>query len=478
MLRCESELLPAIAVSLLLAAATFSSVARTQVPLLALVLVGHVTVNGFTQGFHGLKERLCVSSPRNLKSIVLPLATFKYFVTTISSRAPAYFGTCAHSNHTMLVLDTYYLHLRSSPSHRATLECREPASGLIAGHFHASPTSWAIAPIALTQCMPALVTVVQIHYWRASLPTFRRFDREFPPPTACRSEPHVLRVWMGSTPCQMPVFPGALCRINERPFLWEWCGVTVKLSTSEDAFAVPRPGGVKFSPDCKVGWGDMGARVWVASRANLNRRSSIIIVPDALHLIPDFSGQQKWSNQRTSTSHPPSSMSRTVNATTTPRRANKKKQPKLSKEEEERKKEAKRVASARYRERNREAVLQAGRERAARRRASLRALKPGHQDLEAACSRAREAGARYRAQNRESLVVKQRLVRKRAYIRKHGIYAHIQRRFDAPIHRDPEPESSGQEEEDDDDDAWGFGRPDLNYIAPRICDYDDPFLRH
>ncbi|KAF8157581.1 hypothetical protein K438DRAFT_2074188 [Mycena galopus ATCC 62051] len=443
MLRCESELLPAIAVSLLSAAATFSSVARMQVPLLALVLVGHVTL------YTGVPwpERTTVKSGYVFQ-IQLPTnftATFKYFVTTISSRARAYFGTCAHSNHTMLVLDTYYLHLRSSPSHRATLECREPASGLIAGHFHASPTSWAIAPIALTQCMPALVTVVQIHYWRASPPTFRQFDREFPPPTACRSEPHVLHVWMGSTLCQMPVFPGALCRINERPFLWEWCGVTVKLSTSEDAFAVPRPGGVKFSPDCKVGWGDMGARVWVASRANLNRRSSIIIVPDALHLIPDFSGQQKWSNQRTSTSHPPSSMSRTVNATTTPRRANKKRQPKLSKEEEERKKEAKRVASARYRERSRSCPLPSTR---------------GRGPLPSS-----------------SLAVKQRLVHKRAYIRKHGIYAHIQRRFDAPIHRDPEPESSGQEEEDNDDNAWGFGRPDLNYIAPRICDYDDPFLR-
>ncbi|KAF8187310.1 hypothetical protein K438DRAFT_2151356 [Mycena galopus ATCC 62051] len=204
------------------------------------------------------------------------------------------------------------------------------------------------------------------------------------------------------------------------------CGVTVELSTSEDAFAVPRPGGVKFSPNRKVGWGDMGARVWVASRTNLNRRSSIIIVPDTLDSIPDFSGQQKWSSQW---------------------RAEKKRRPKLSKEQEERKKEARHVASARYRERNREAVLQAGRERAAHRHAYLRALKPGHQDLEAAHSRAREAGARYRAQNRESLAVKQRL-----------------------------PESSGREEEDNDN-AWGFGRPDPNYIAPRICDYKDPFLR-
>ncbi|KAF8171715.1 hypothetical protein K438DRAFT_2057685 [Mycena galopus ATCC 62051] len=266
----------------------------------------------------------------------------------------------------------------------------------------------------------------------------------------------------------------------------QWCGVTVKLSTSEDAFAVPRPGGVKFSPDCKVGWGDMGARVWVASRANLNRRSSIIIVPDALDLIPDFSGLQKMSSQHTSTSHPPSSMSRTVNATTTPRRADKKRQLKRSKEEEERKKEAKRVASARYRERNREAVLQAGRERAACRHASLRAPKPGHQDRSKLPTpeHERQGPATELSEldiifdlNRESLAVKQRLLRKRAYIRKHGIYAHIQCRFDTPIHRDPEPESSGQEEEDDDDDAWGFGCPHPNYIAPRICDYDDPLLR-
>ncbi|KAF8126857.1 hypothetical protein K438DRAFT_2001198 [Mycena galopus ATCC 62051] len=188
-----------------------------------------------------------------------------------------------------------------------------------------------------------------------------------------------------------------------------------------------------------------GSQAWVATPENLNQPNSTIIGPGALELIPYFWCQQKWSGQCP---------------------AEKKRRPKLSAENEERKKESRRAASARYRLRHREAVLQAGRERAARRRAHLRTLKPGHQDLEAARSRAREASARYRAQNRDALAVKQRLVRKRAYIHKHGIHAHIQRRFDAPIHREPEPESSGKEE--DDNDAWGFGRPDPNYIAPRI----------
>ncbi|KAF8137812.1 hypothetical protein K438DRAFT_1996669 [Mycena galopus ATCC 62051] len=240
----------------------------------------------------------------------------------------------------------------------------------------------------------------------------------------------------------------------------ERCRIPVKFSTSEEAFGMPRLDRAKFRPNCNVEWGNMTATAWVATPENLNQPNSTIIGPGALELIPYFWCQQKWSGQCTSTCPLPSSMSRTVKAFTTSRR------PKLSAENEERKKESRRAASARYRLRNREAVLQAGRERASRRCAHLRTLKPGHQDLEAAHSRAREASARYRAQNRDALTVKQRLVHKRAYIHKHGIHAHIQRRFDAPIHQEPEPESSGEEE--DDNDTWGFGRPDPNYIAPRI----------
>ncbi|KAJ6463066.1 hypothetical protein C8R47DRAFT_1080101 [Mycena vitilis] len=57
--------------------------------------------------------------------------------------------------------------------------------------------------------------------------------------------------------------------------------------------------------------------------------------------------------------------------------------------------ERRRAASARYRERHRTEVLEAGRIRAAERRATLK-------DDEGSRARAREASARYRSQNRES----------------------------------------------------------------------------
>ncbi|KAJ7842937.1 hypothetical protein B0H14DRAFT_2585982 [Mycena olivaceomarginata] len=95
------------------------------------------------------------------------------------------------------------------------------------------------------------------------------------------------------------------------------------------------------------------------------------------------------------------------------------------------------AASERYRQRNREAVLQAGRERSVRRRAALKSLKPGDKIAEPGDKiaenvrqRAREASARYRAKsasNRELLAAKQRTVRKKAYIKKYGYSSYVMR---------------------------------------------------
>ncbi|KAJ7206095.1 hypothetical protein GGX14DRAFT_568556 [Mycena pura] len=154
-------------------------------------------------------------------------------------------------------------------------------------------------------------------------------------------------------------------------------------------------------------------------------------------------------------------------ATSGPTSSKKPKAKKLSRQQMERRRESRRAAQARYRERNREAVLEAGRERSARRRAHLKTLDPGNKVLEGARAKAREAGARYREQNREELALKQRQVRKRAYIRKHGLYAHIQRRFDAPI---AVPESDSESEGGEEDLSWGPIGYDA-MAAPLICDY-------
>ncbi|KAJ7681053.1 hypothetical protein DFH06DRAFT_1120626 [Mycena polygramma] len=111
--------------------------------------------------------------------------------------------------------------------------------------------------------------------------------------------------------------------------------------------------------------------------------------------------------------------------------------------------ERNRAAAARYREKHRTEVLEVARIRAAQRRAVLK-------DDPEARARAREASTRYRSQNREALAGKQRKVRKTAYIKKHGVHAFIQRRFDAPIptreSESPEPNDQANEE-----DALGEG---------------------
>ncbi|KAJ6455129.1 hypothetical protein C8R47DRAFT_1082863 [Mycena vitilis] len=129
--------------------------------------------------------------------------------------------------------------------------------------------------------------------------------------------------------------------------------------------------------------------------------------------------------------------------------------------------ERRRAASARYRERHRTEVLEAGRIRAAERRATLK-------DDEGSRARAREASARYRSQNREELASKQRKVRKAAYIKKHGVHAFIQRRFDAPMPSrevespSPPPDDPPEANYDGDDEDNG-GRV---YAAPLGWDYD------
>ncbi|KAJ7715349.1 hypothetical protein B0H16DRAFT_1477503 [Mycena metata] len=132
---------------------------------------------------------------------------------------------------------------------------------------------------------------------------------------------------------------------------------------------------------------------------------------------------------------------------------------------------AHRAASARYREKNREKVLEADRIRAAERRCAER----NDQDARA---RAREASARYRAQNRETLASKQREVRKRAYIKKHGTQAYVYKKYSDKPAQPVIP--------DDDDDGTVEGGPES--VAPEVDEHqlspspggyfwEDPFLR-
>ncbi|KAJ7797561.1 hypothetical protein B0H14DRAFT_3493625 [Mycena olivaceomarginata] len=101
---------------------------------------------------------------------------------------------------------------------------------------------------------------------------------------------------------------------------------------------------------------------------------------------------------------------------------------------------------------HREEVLARDRERAAKRRARLNALKPGDDELEAARQRARESSARYRE-------------------RVGGATAPAT--FDAPIpNREPE-----SEPEDDDEQDLSWGPVCNNAVGPMICDYDDPFFK-
>ncbi|KAF8183903.1 hypothetical protein K438DRAFT_1974926 [Mycena galopus ATCC 62051] len=92
------------------------------------------------------------------------------------------------------------------------------------------------------------------------------------------------------------------------------------------------------------------------------------------------------------------------------------------------KRKASRQSSARYRLRNRDALLESERLRAARRRADLKTTK---KDLDIARQKAREASARYRERNRETLALKQRERRSRRYQAKHGYRKFLERALQA-----------------------------------------------
>ncbi|KAJ7106179.1 hypothetical protein C8R44DRAFT_886071 [Mycena epipterygia] len=126
---------------------------------------------------------------------------------------------------------------------------------------------------------------------------------------------------------------------------------------------------------------------------------------------------------------------------------------KLTQQQQERLQESRRAASAQYRERNREQVLEARRLRAARQRAQLK-------DDEEVKVRTREASARYRASHCDELALKQRKVRKKAFIHKHE-----------PQEKD-DAESDNDADVSQDDSGTGS-----SYSAPLICDYYDPFLK-
>ncbi|KAJ7753699.1 hypothetical protein B0H14DRAFT_3512711 [Mycena olivaceomarginata] len=88
------------------------------------------------------------------------------------------------------------------------------------------------------------------------------------------------------------------------------------------------------------------------------------------------------------------------------------------------------AASARYREHMPRNCSRRSGERAARRRAHLKTLKEGDDELECARAQARANSARYRAQNRERLAAKARGDRKTAFVDKHGFRAYLNRRLD------------------------------------------------
>ncbi|KAJ7936006.1 hypothetical protein B0H13DRAFT_2304072 [Mycena leptocephala] len=232
--------------------------------------------------------------------------------------------------------------------------------------------------------------------------------------------------------------------------------------------------GMPLSSETKI-WADVDAgaeewSTWMCSPdldANLNWRIDLNIIPMVWRILGDFLAIQKKMGERLSNPFPPPTMA-TPDNTQTPASL----KSRLIDEQQKRKREARAAASARYRERHRDAVLEAGRLRAAHRRKNLR----GAEYLRER-DRAREASARYREGHRKKLALKQRLARKRAYIDKYGIHAYIQRRFDAPIRGrtpDPVPDPSVDASDDENDlscgdvtDTSGFAISDSINSSPR-----------
>ncbi|KAJ7367230.1 hypothetical protein DFH08DRAFT_949203 [Mycena albidolilacea] len=125
---------------------------------------------------------------------------------------------------------------------------------------------------------------------------------------------------------------------------------------------------------------------------------------------------------------------------------------------EHRRLESGRAASQCYCEKNRDKVLEAGRLRAAARRMR-------QQDNPKAKARAREASARYRERNCEELALQQRQVRKKAFIKKHGLYVHLKRGFAAPPAREPDLPSPGPDDGGDGDTPERYHDPSSGWAA-------------
>ncbi|KAF8193984.1 hypothetical protein K438DRAFT_1969275 [Mycena galopus ATCC 62051] len=96
----------------------------------------------------------------------------------------------------------------------------------------------------------------------------------------------------------------------------------------------------------------------------------------------------------------------------------------------DRQRESRRLASAHYWERNREAVLKAGREHAARSRANPQ--KCTKEEGRVAREHSRESSSRYRAGHQSELALKQQTARRKAYIMKHSLRAFFDRRLAPP----------------------------------------------
>ncbi|KAJ6458765.1 hypothetical protein C8R45DRAFT_1109885 [Mycena sanguinolenta] len=140
------------------------------------------------------------------------------------------------------------------------------------------------------------------------------------------------------------------------------------------------------------------------------------------------------------------------------------------------------AASARYRERNRQKVLEAGRVRVAECRARIKA---NPSEDKRARERVRLTSTRYCAQHCKELATKQRKVRRREFIGQYGVRAYVRRNREAPIRTRqpvmPEPEQpvAADGYDADEDEKEGEGEAD-DELAPHeshtdIWGYDDPF---
>ncbi|KAJ7754816.1 hypothetical protein B0H16DRAFT_1458853 [Mycena metata] len=298
---------------------------------------------------------------------------------------------------------------------------------------------------------------------RLSRPTNRGRSRRPRPRSACTwrnlRTPRPLEGSLAS----LPSFLGKICSSHANTTAGELNNV-VKASSE---MPLGLCGGI-------LAFENVGEMQWLRTptlvSTDLNRTIAFIRPSAVPPFLPDFWGLRDILGERLFplTSIPMSGVRSNASVSS----PNAPKGPILSAKEQQ-KRAARADASARYRERNREAVLESGRARAAHRRAKFH-LRGQEYLRERARERAREASARYRERNREELALKQRKARKRAYIKKYGIHAYIQRRFDQPI---PGREAPVAEDDDPDPDAATASPSWDEYSAPRVADYYDPCSR-